>query len=206
MNVPRRSAVLLTAALAATALSGCSPAVETVSMIRDTAGAVGRDSDTGPDFFTGTAGPDLFTADGISTAYSAIADRAGAHPLQVVEVTIVPGAVTVQAVDPTAPTELNQWQFSAATVPPPRPVDYDDDVEALRQNLFAVDDVPAQNIATAISGAVAASGIADGEVSSLTIHRNLPFDENVVMFINVSGERSSKQVRADVSGHITEVI
>ncbi|AQA03209.1 hypothetical protein BVC93_13160 [Mycobacterium sp. MS1601] len=130
----------------------------------------------------------------------------GAHSMEVVEVTIVPGVLTIEAIDPNAPIEPNQWQYTSGVVGPSRPVDYGDDVEALRQNLFPVDDVPAVNITAAVGAAVAASGIADGAVGSLSITRNLPFDTNIVMFINVQGERSSKQVRADVTGQITEVV
>ncbi|MEO3759700.1 hypothetical protein ABGB19_15600 [Mycobacterium sp. B14F4] len=149
---------------------------------------------------------DLYTADGIDTAYSAIAEKVGAAPMQVVEVTIIPGVLTLQALDPSAPSELNQWSYTAGAVGPSRPVDYDDDVEALQQNLFAISDVPTSAIVTAIENAVTASGIDGGQVQSVIIKRNLPFDANVVMLINVEGERSGKQVRADVAGQITDVV
>lgn len=133
-------------------------------------------------------------------------EKVGANPMQVVEMTISPSALTVQAVDPNAPTELNQWSYTAGTVGPSRPVDYDDDTEALQQNLFAITDVPTSAIATAIEAAVPASEVKDGTVQSVSIKRNLPFDENVIMFINVDSDRSSKQVRADTTGQVTQVV
>jgi hypothetical protein len=50
------------------------------------------------------------------------------------------------------------------------------------------------------------SAIPGGEVQSVIVKRNIPFDPSVTMFINVEGERSSKQVRADVSGTVTDVV
>ena len=113
--------------------------------------------------------------------------------------------ITVQAIDPAAPTELNQWTYTAGHVGDLRPVDYDDDTEALRQNLFAATDVPAAAIMTAVDNAIAASGIADGDVQSVVVERNLPFADDLQILINVQGERSNKQVRADASGQVTEV-
>lgn len=201
---PTRFGVALTAALfAASALSGCTK----VADIRDAASSAAEHvvvSST--DRIVETVAGDLLTADGIDAAYSAISAKVGATPMQVVEVTIIPSVLTVQAVDPNAPTELNQWSYTAGAVGPSRPVDYDDDVEALRQNLFAVDEVSTGAIATAIDGAVAASGVEGGEVQSVVIQRNLPFDSNITMLVNVEGERSTKQVRADVAGQITDVV
>ncbi|MDG4667460.1 hypothetical protein [Mycobacterium sp. 236(2023)] len=199
MNTTRFGIALIAAAIAAGVLSGCSQVADLRSQATDVAEMVMEKS-------ADAASGDPFTAEGIDAAYSAIAEQAGGKPLQVVEVVVVPGTLTLQAVDPAAPTELNQWSFTAGTVGPSRPVDYDDDTEALRQNLFSIDEVPAGVIASAVDEAVTASGIPDGEVSSLVIQRNLPFDDSVLMLINVDGERSSKQVRADVTGQITEVI
>jgi hypothetical protein len=201
---PTRFGVALTAAvLAASALSGCSE----VTDIRDAASsAVEQVVASGTEKITEAVSGNLFTAEGIDAAYSAISEKVGANPMQVVEVSIAPGVLAVEAVDPNAPAELNPWSYTAGTVGPSRPVDYDDDTEALQQNLFAIDEVATSAIVTAINGAVAASEIEGGEVQSVSIKRNMPFDANVMMFINVKGERSSKQVRADVAGQITDVV
>ena len=201
---PTRVGIALTAALiAASALSGCSKVTE----LRDVAtNAAEQVVTSGTEQVIDAVSGDLFTVEGIDAAYTAISEKVGAAPMQVVEVTIIPGVLTVEAIDPNAPTELNQWSYTAGAVGPSRPVDYDDDVEALQQNLFAVSDVPTTVIASAIDNAVAASEIPGGAVQSLIIKRNLPFDPNVVMLINVEGERSSKQVRADVTGQITDVV
>lgn len=199
-----RIAIALTAAaLAASTLSGCSKVTE----IRDVAaGAAEHVATSGTAHLVEAVSADLFTAEGIDAAYAAITAEVGANPMQVVEVTIVPGVLTVEAIDPAAPTELNQWSYTAGAVGPVRPVDYDDDTEALRQNLFAIDEVPTSALVAALDGAVAASGVEGGDVQSLIVKRNLPFDENLVMFVNVQGERSTKQVRADVTGRITDVV
>lgn len=203
MNPTRLGIALTAAVLAATALSGCTK----VSEIRDVASnAAEQVVASGTEQLVNTVSGDLFTAEGIDAAYSALSAEVGATPMQVVEVTIVAGSLTVQAIDPSAPTELNQWSYTAGAVGPLRPVDYGDDVEALNENLFSVNEVATNAIAAAADGAVAASAIEGGEVQSLIIKRNMPFDTSVTMFINVEGERSSKQVRADVSGQITDVV
>ena len=203
MKFTRVGVALTAAAVAVSALSGCSKVTE----IRDAAATVAEQVATsGTEQIAEAVSGDLFTAEGIDSAYAAIAERVGTDAMQVVEVSIVPGVLTVEAIDPNAPMELNQWSYTAGVVGASRPIDYDDDTEALQQNLFAIGDVPAATIVTAIDSSVQASEIEGGEVQSLIIKRNLPFDENVTMFVNVEGERSSKQVRVDVGGQIIDVV
>lgn len=203
MKLTRFGVALSAAALAASALSGCSK----VTDIRDAAaGAAEKVVASGTEKITEAVSGNLFTAEGIDNAYAAIADKVGGSPMQVVDIVITPGVLKVEAIDPNAPTELNEWSYTSGAVAPSRPIDYDDDTEALQQNLFATSDVPASAIVAAIDGAVPASAIPDGKVQTVSIKRNIPFDENVIIFINVQGERSSKQVRADVTGQVTEVV
>ncbi|SCX02100.1 hypothetical protein [Mycolicibacterium fluoranthenivorans] len=200
MTVTRLGLGLAAAALTISALSGCSTIADVQKITEAATSAVQQIQDG-----TGATG-DVLTADGLDKAFSAIAEKVGATPMQVVEVTLIPTTATVQAIDPNAPTELNQWTYTAGHVGASRPVDYDDDAEALRQNLFVLTDVPTSAIIAAVDGAVAASGIADGKVQSVVIDRNLPFDDNLRILINVQGDRSNKQVRADAGGHITDVV
>ncbi|KHO19217.1 hypothetical protein [Mycolicibacterium setense] len=203
MKLTRLGVALGAAALAVSALSGCSKATE----LRDAAaGAAEKVVSSGTEKITEAVSGNLFTAEGLDNAYAAIADKVGANPMQVVDVVIAPGVLKVEAVDPKAPTELNEWSYTSGAVAPSRPIDYGEDTEALQQNLFATSDVPTSAIAAAIEGAVAASEIPDGKVGTVSIKRNIPFDENIIMFINVQGERSSKQVRADATGKVTEVV
>ncbi|MGV0814365.1 hypothetical protein ABQF34_20560 [Mycolicibacterium boenickei] len=203
MKLTRFGIALGATLLAASALSGCSQVTE----IRDAAaGAAEKVVSSGTEKITEAVSGNLFTAEGIDNAYAAIAEKVGGSPMQVVDVVITPGVLKVEAIDPNAPTELNEWSYTAGAVAAPRPIDYDDDTEALQQNLFAIADVPSSAIVAAINGAVAASEIPDGEVQTVSIKRNIPFDSNVIVFINVKGERSSKQARADVTGQITEVV
>lgn len=203
MNITRFGAALTAGLIAASALVGCSKVTEIKDLASDAAEQVVT---SGTEQVIGAVSGNLYTKDGLDSALTAISEKVGATPMQVVEVTVIPSVLTVEAIDPNAPTELNQWTYTAGAVGASRPVDYDDDVEALQQNLFAISEVPTDAIVTAVNGAIAASGVKGAEVQSLIVKRNLPFDENVVMLINVEGERSTKQVRADVTGQITEVI
>lgn len=196
--------------LAATAVSislltGCSK-IDDIKAITDAATtAVEQLSDTAGGL-TEIAAADLVTVEGIDRALGAISQRVGADPMQMVELVVTQQVVTVQAINPAAPTELNQWTYTAGHVGDLRPVDYDDDTEALRQNLFVVTEVPATAIMTAVDNAIGASGIADGDVQSVVVKRNLPFSDELQILINVQGERSNKQVRADVTGQVTDVL
>lgn len=196
--------------LAATAVSislltGCSR-IDDIKALTDAATtAVEQLSDTAGGLNDLAAG-ELLTVDGIDTAFGAISERAGADPMNVVEIVITGQMVTVQAVDPAAPTELNQWTYTASHVGDLRPVDYNDDTEALQQNLFPVTDVPATAIMTAVGNAIGASGIADGAVQSVVVKRNLPFSDDLQILVSVQGERSNKQVRADATGQVTDVL
>ncbi|MGV0745675.1 hypothetical protein [Mycolicibacterium sp. XJ870] len=203
MKMTRFGVALTATVLAASALSGCAKVDEIKKVASD---AAEQAVSTGTEKITEAVSGNLFTAEGIDNAYAAIAEKVGANPMQVVEVNIAPGVLSIEAVDPNAPTELNQWSYTAGAVGPSRPVDYDDDGEALKQNLFAITDVPTSAIVTAIDAAVPASQIDGGTVQTVTIKRNLPFDENLLMFIGVDSDRSSKQVRADSAGQITDVV
>jgi hypothetical protein len=195
---------LTAAVLTITALSGCS-AVADVRKITDAATTAVERIQQGSGALTESTGS-VLTVDGVNKAFAAISAEVGADPMQVVEVSLIPTAVTVQAIDPHAPTELNQWTYTAGHVGASRPVDYDDDTEALQQNLFDITEVPGTAIIAAVDGAVAASGIADGKVQSVVVDRNLPFDHSLRILVNVAGDRSNKQVRADSAGQITDVV
>lgn len=196
---------LAATALSISVLTGCSK-IDDIRAITDAATTAVEQLSDNADGLTQIAAGDLVTVEGIDTALGAISERVGAGPMNVVEIVITQRLITVQAIDPAAPTELNQWTYTAGHVGDLRPVDYDDDTEALQQNLFAVTDVPATAIMTAIGNAIGASGIADGDVQSVVVKRNLPFGDELQILINVQGERSGKQVRADATGRVTEVL
>lgn len=115
--------------------------------------------------------------------HQAITDAATTAVEQLGDTTGGLAEVAVQAIDPNVPAALNQWTYTAGQVPDPPPVDYDDDTEALQQNLFALSEVPATAIVAAVDNAIGASGIADGDVQSVVI----------------------KQVRTDKTGLVIDV-
>lgn len=196
---------LAATAVSISVLAGCSK-IDDIKAITDAATtAVEQLSDTAGGLAEVATG-DLVTVEGIDKAMTAISGQVGGGDVRAVEVVITEYLVTVQAIDPNAPTELNQWTYTAGQVPDPRPVDYDDDAEALQQNLFAVTEVPATAIMAAVDNAIGASGIADGDVQSVVIKRNLPFGDELQILVNVQGERSNKQVRTDKTGLVIGVL
>lgn len=196
---------LATTAVSISVLTGCSRLDDIKALTDAATTAVEQLGDTAEGLNDLAAG-ELVTVDGIDAAFAAISERVGTDPMNVVEIVITGQVVTVQAVDPAAPTELNQWTYTAGHVGDLRPVDYNDDTEALQQNLFPVTDVPATAIMTAVDNAIGASGIADGAVQSVVVKRNLPFADDLQILVNVQGERSNKQVRADATGQVTDVL
>lgn len=195
---------LAATAVSISVLTGCSK-IDDIRAITDAATTAVEQLSDNADGLTEIAVGDLVTVEGIDRALGAISERVGAGPMNVVEIVITHQLVTVQAIDPAAPTELNQWTYTAGYVLDLRPVDYDDDTEALQQNLFAVTDVPTTAIMTAVDNAIGASGIADGDVQSVVVERNLPFGDELQILVNVQGERSGKQVRADATGRVAEI-
>ncbi len=196
---------LAATAVSISVLTGCSRLDDIKALTDAATTAVEQLGDTAEGLNDLAAG-ELVTVDGIDAAFAAISERVGTDPMNVVEIVITGQVVTVQAVDPAAPTELNQWTYTAGHVGDLRPVDYNDDTEALQQNLFPVTDVPATAIMTAVDNAIGASGIADGAVQSVVVKRNLPFADDLQILVNVQGERSNKQVRADATGQVTDVL
>ncbi len=196
---------LAATAVSISVLTGCSRLDDIKALTDAATTAVEQIGDTAEGLNDLAAG-ELVTVDGIDAAFAAISERVGTDPMNVVEIVITGQVVTVQAVDPAAPTELNQWTYTAGHVGDLRPVDYNDDTEALQQNLFPVTDVPATAIMTAVDNAIGASGIADGAVQSVVVKRNLPFADDLQILVNVQGERSNKQVRADATGQVTDVL
>lgn len=196
---------LAATAVSISVLTGCSRLDDIKALTDAATTAVEQLGDTAEGLNDLAAG-ELVTVDGIDAAFAAISERVGTDPMNVVEIVITGQVVTVQAVDPAAPTELNQWTYTAGHVGGLRPVDYNDDTEALQQNLFPVTDVPATAIMTAVDNAIGASGIADGAVQSVVVKRNLPFADDLQILVNVQGERSNKQVRADATGQVTDVL
>lgn len=192
-------------ALSVSILTGCAE-VAGIQQLTDAASTAIEQIGDSADGLVEVAAGDLLTAESIDRALAAISAEVGADPMQVVELVYTELSVTAEAIDPAAPAELNQWTYTAGSVGPLRPVDYGDDAEALAQNLFSVAEVPAAAVMAAVDNAVAASGIADGAVESVVIKRNLPFGDDIQILLNVQGERSSKQVRADVTGAVTGVI
>lgn len=197
----RVGTALAAAGLGVMTLSGCSGDIR-----QQASDLVEQVVESGTEQITNAVSGDVFTPEGIDAAYAAISDKVGADPMQVVEVKIAPGVLVVEAIDPNAPTALNEWSFLAGTVRNPVPIDYAGDTEALQQNLFAINEVPATTIAAAIDGAVAASGIPDGAVKTVTVKRNLPVDPAIGILIDVEGAGGGKQVRTDVAGQVTGVV
>lgn len=144
-------------------------------------------------------------AEDIDRALTALVEEVGEEPAQITELNISNSAVGIYAVDPSAPDELNAWEYRNGSVGPSSPVDYGGDTEALSQNLFSTADVSASAIESALAEAPEAGEIEDGGIDGLTMVWMGP-DLGVVMQISVSGERESGLVRFEPDGTFIEVL
>ncbi|MEL7977529.1 hypothetical protein AAG589_16820 [Isoptericola sp. F-RaC21] len=146
------------------------------------------------------------TPDEIGEALDALAAKVGGDDVQVTEVNVNPADITLMAVDPAAPDELNQWDYRDGAVGESTPVDYGGDTEALKQNLFGLDEVDPAVVVEAIDGAPEATEIEDGVSESVGILMMPGAHEGAIIQVNVGGERDSKIARYSLDGELVEVL
>ncbi|AFR08120.1 hypothetical protein [Nocardiopsis alba] len=198
----RSTLTSLTAIAAITLLGGCSTNPDSEKTPAST-GTPTVEEDTATEEAAFTL--EEADAEDIDRALTALVEEVGEEPAQITELNISNSAVGIYAVDPSAPDELNAWEYRDGSVGPSNPVDYGGDTEALSQNLFSTADVSASVIENALSEAPETGEIEDGEVDGLTMVWMGP-DLGVVMQISVSGERESGLVRFEPDGTFIEVL
>ncbi len=184
-STPTLSALVGVAASIAL-LSGC-------SNVTDALGAQGLDDKHDYD------------AGKLEKAWDQLADEIGEKNPQVVSVTVTDTMVTVAATDPAARTELNDWTFSGTKVLPPVAVDYDGNVEGLKQSTFDMAGIEPATVASFVDAAVAKADIEKGAVQSVLVRRDLPTSKDIHMVASVQGERDSASVTGDADGKVLSV-
>lgn len=150
-------------------------------------------------------GESFLTEAGYATVVAEIAAAVGTPDAQLVDLTVFPDHFVFSAVDPAAPTELNEWTYVNGAVLGSAPVDYGGDVEALEANLFPAASLTPQAIGLFASEAVTLSGVEGGELQHVRVARNLPFSEDVQLTGYVTSERNSKTVTGNVEGQVLKV-
>jgi hypothetical protein len=146
------------------------------------------------------------TPDEIGTALDALAAEVGGDDVQVTEVNVNDYDITISAVDPAAPDELNQWQYQDGTVGEPVPIDYGGDTEALEQNVFPLAEVDPAVVVETIEAAPEETEIEDGVAGGVGILMIPGAYEGAIIQINVDGERDSKMARFSLDGELVEVL
>ncbi|MGW5050409.1 hypothetical protein [Actinokineospora sp. NPDC004072] len=149
-----------------------------------------------------------FTADGFKTALAALAEQVGEDPITgALEIVLSESHLAVQAIDPAKPEEVNQFTFSNGATGQPAPVDVSgSDPGALEANRFSTADLDPAAVAKVIAEAPAASKVADAAVTTVIIKRLLPATDDIRIIVNVQGPRGTKQIRADVTGKVVEIV
>ncbi|WP_019143973.1 hypothetical protein [Aeromicrobium massiliense] len=146
-----------------------------------------------------------YDATKLAQAWDKLGDDIGAENPKVVSISVTDTTVTASATDPDAPTELNDWTVSGSKVLPSVPVDYDNNVEGLKQSVFDMDDIDPKVVAAFADEAVKRAKIEKGEVQSVLVRRDLPTSTKIQMTASVQGERDGKTVVGDDKGSVLSV-
>ncbi len=124
---------------------------------------------------------------------------------RVLEVLLSADFAQFQIQDPAAPENVDSYQWRDGAFGEPKPVSNGLLPADLDAASFALTEINA-DAAVMLHGSGQALDIDGAEVSTTVIKRFLPFSSDIRWFVNVSGARESKQIRADANGVILEVV
>ncbi len=206
-RLPALTGAALVLALTGTLIAGCATGSdgESSATTAPSSAASTPSSESTPTAESPADSSDTVTADSIETALTALVKKIGGDPARVVTVHVIDAStVRVEAIDPAAPTELNEWTYRDGKVSDPVPINYGENTEALEQNLFDITEVDPQTMADLVANAPATAGIEDGEAGGVIIERLLlaTGDDRVIAQVSVRGARSDRTLRATMDGNV----
>ena len=152
-----------------------------------------------------TQSASFHTAAGYATVVKEMAAAVGTPDPRIVDLNLFPGHFVFSAVNPQAPTELDEYTYVNGAMTPPRPVDYGGDPEALEANLFAASVLTPDAVERFAAAAVRRSEVEGGALQHVVVRRGLPFTEDVQLIGYVTSDRDSATVTGSVDGRVTEV-
>jgi hypothetical protein len=131
-----------------------------------------------------------------------IKEKIGA-PVMVLDVSIAPGYLSVDAQDPKDPKKLSHYEYRNGTVSGPTPVRLSDETQ-LESQLFSLDEVNLAAVANVAQAANERLKIDGGEVQGMDIRRNLPVSKEIRWHVGVTGPQKGGFVDADEKGNIKD--
>jgi hypothetical protein len=148
-----------------------------------------------PVAFTPTAAPtpvDLFAGTAARDVANAFAAQLGAD-LRPVELVVYPGYAFLSRQDPAQPSHLDRYEYRDGQVsgPMPLPVVGTDPLEA---QMFDLGAVALERVPELVAATVRDLAYEQGAATHVTVTRNLPFSNDVVIRVYVDGPRNSGRI------------
>jgi hypothetical protein len=149
------------------------------------------------------------SGDGSFYAGTALADAARelegriGTPIEVLEVTVEPRWLTFKVQNPTLAGHVEQYRYDGAAWSGPVVVTIEDGAD-LAPDLFALREVDLASIPGLVKGASQRAEIAGGEVSRVSIKRQLPYSRDVRISVSVRGPERAGLLWSDAQGRVLE--
>ena len=144
----------------------------------------------------------LYLGTAVADAARDLETRLG-FPLAALEIAVEPGTLTFRIENPRLPGHIEQYRYDGKAWSGPVVVTIEEAPD-LAANLFPLRDV---NLAS-ISGLVETAGkeveIFDGEVSRVSIRRQLPYSRDVRIGLAVRGTERNAVLLSDAQGQVLE--
>ena len=105
--------------------------------------------------------------------------------------------------DPAKPENVDQYDYRGE-ISAPIPVRLHGS-KNLEANLFSLDEVAFDRIPALTAEAMERMPIEGGQVTHIMVKRDLPFSQDVRIWVYVNGTRKSGMLKADGKGHVLKV-
>lgn len=149
------------------------------------------------------------SATAVANALAALGGKSGKTPMTLISFTIHSSYspyITAEIVDPEATDEVNLWRYDYITgqILKVTAVRTDGMNSSVAEKSFSSSTISPQAIETAAKSASATATVKNGKLAQVTVRRGL-ISNDMEMFINVSSERDSQSMTADMNGKIVKV-
>jgi hypothetical protein len=125
----------------------------------------------------------------------------------VLKLLIYPTRVTVSVQDPQKKENVDEYVLQGESIAPPTPVQLygGDDPGALERNLFDLASLDFAKIPAMIADTKQRLPLEGAKVSHVFCERALPFRQDVICRVHLSGTRKSGMVEYDLQGRMVKV-
>ena len=145
----------------------------------------------------------LLWGDGMPAALAKFEAKLGG-PVKALELSVYDEYAILEAQDPKNAENVDEYWYRNGEVSGPEPVKLSGGGK-LEDNLFSLADVNFSSMPEVSKAALARTNIEGGELTSMSIKRNLPFSPNIVWRVFVNGTRKDASLELDAAGNIKTV-